>query len=434
MKNSEKGQALVIVMALIAFGGLVITPFLGHAGTGLIGSRIYGEVISQQYSGDAGVEYAIWDLSYDDLADQLTFPGDYVSYQLGEAINGIAPNITVSKGWETIASDNFESGGWAGGTGWLGNWYQTGDSSVIISGIPYQGSYHLQLRSNTGYVKRSVDLSYLPSANLRFWAKAVSFEGQEQAQCLISSNGVDWTVVRTWVNVDADNTYRSYDIDLSSYTLSSEFWIAFKANMGDVNDYLYVDDIKLVWKFDDVAPVASDNYESGNWAGGTGWLGDWYQTGDASITTSDSPYEGSYHLRLRGDTGYVRRAVDLSSMPDAALQFWAKADSFESGEEARCLISENGTTWTIVHTWIDGEDDNIYRFYEIDLSSYTLSSTFYIAFQALMSNSTDRFYVDDLKVRGAPVYGIRSIADSIIIRAVVEIAAGTVSILWWQVT
>jgi len=96
MKNGEKGQALVIVLAIIAFGGLVVAPFLGHAGDGLIGSRIYGEAISQQYSGDAGVEHAIWDLRYGDLAGQMSIPGDSVNYQLGETINGIIPDITVT--------------------------------------------------------------------------------------------------------------------------------------------------------------------------------------------------------------------------------------------------------------------------------------------------------------------------------------------------
>lgn len=96
MKNGEKGQALVIVLAIIAFGGLVIVPFLGHAGDGLIGSRIYGEAISQQYSGDSGVEHAIWDLRYGDLTGEMSIPGDSVNYQLGETINGIRPDITVT--------------------------------------------------------------------------------------------------------------------------------------------------------------------------------------------------------------------------------------------------------------------------------------------------------------------------------------------------
>jgi len=97
MKNGEKGQALVIVLALVAFGTLVITPFLGNAGSSMIGSRAYGQAINKQYSSDTGVEHAIWELAYDDLADNLTSPGDNVSYSLGEAINGIVPDITVVK-------------------------------------------------------------------------------------------------------------------------------------------------------------------------------------------------------------------------------------------------------------------------------------------------------------------------------------------------
>lgn len=62
MMNSEKGQALPLALAALAVGMLVIAPFLGHASSNLIGSRVYGQVMSEQYSADAGVEYAIWNL------------------------------------------------------------------------------------------------------------------------------------------------------------------------------------------------------------------------------------------------------------------------------------------------------------------------------------------------------------------------------------
>ena len=76
------------------------------------------------------------------------------------------------------ANDNFESGGWTGGNGWLNNWYYSGDATVTNAGTPYQGIYHLRLRANTGYVERAVDLSSAVSAHLRFWAKVNSFEGR----------------------------------------------------------------------------------------------------------------------------------------------------------------------------------------------------------------------------------------------------------------
>jgi len=60
--NSQKGQALPLALVALAIGILTIAPFLGHAGSSLIGSRIYEQSISEQYAADAGVEYAIWHL------------------------------------------------------------------------------------------------------------------------------------------------------------------------------------------------------------------------------------------------------------------------------------------------------------------------------------------------------------------------------------
>ena len=58
--KDEKGQALPLAMIALAFGTLIIAPFLGHAGRSLIGSRVYSETIMHQGSCDAGVEHAIW--------------------------------------------------------------------------------------------------------------------------------------------------------------------------------------------------------------------------------------------------------------------------------------------------------------------------------------------------------------------------------------
>jgi len=62
MMNSQKGQALPLALVALAIGMLTIAPFLSHAGSSLIGSRIYQQSTSEQYSADAGVEYAIWHL------------------------------------------------------------------------------------------------------------------------------------------------------------------------------------------------------------------------------------------------------------------------------------------------------------------------------------------------------------------------------------
>jgi len=62
MMNSEKGQAFPLALVALAVGSLVIAPFLAHASSSLIGSRVYEQEISRLYSADAGVEYAIWHL------------------------------------------------------------------------------------------------------------------------------------------------------------------------------------------------------------------------------------------------------------------------------------------------------------------------------------------------------------------------------------
>jgi len=144
--------------------------------------------------------------------------------------------------------------------------------------------------------------------------------------------------------------------------------------------------------------LAWDDFESGGLTGGSGWLTDWIASGDYAVTTAGTAYQGSYHLQLRSSTGYATREVNLSGRTGVRLQFWAKADSFETGENARLLVSSNGTTWTTVKTWVDGEDDNVYRFWDLDLSAYPLTSTFWIAFDANMAQTSDYFYVDDLNI------------------------------------
>ncbi len=432
--KGEKGQSLTLALVALSVGALLVTPFLQSVSVNSIASRNYSSSIEQQYSSDAGVEDAIWNLTNEALAAQLTVPGDTVSYSLSESINGVVPSITVTRDKVIISSDDFESGGWSGGSGWLNDWYQAGDTSIVTNGSPYQGDYHLRLRQDTGYVKRAVDLSHQPSASLQFWAKARSFESGEEARCLISSNGSDWTAVKTWVDGDDDSIYHFYDIDLSSYTLSSEFWIAFEANMSGTGDYLYVDDLSVGRVLPGaVLGLPSDDFESGGWSGGSGWLYDWYHEGASGITNTDSPHEGSYHLRMRRGNSYVDRAADLSGLSGLHLQFWAKVRSFEGGDYVECLVSPDDSQWTTVKTWTSADSDNTYHFVDIDLSPYTMSSEFWIAFDSEMNNRNDYFYVDGLRIVGAIAYEIVTSAGNERTRVDIVIRDGNVSIRSWQI-
>jgi hypothetical protein len=147
--------------------------------------------------------------------------------------------------------------------------------------------------------------------------------------------------------------------------------------------------------------IACEAFESGGWSGGVGWLWGWWYQGDSAITTSGTSHGGAYHLRLRSNTGYVDRALDLSGQSNVHLQFWAKVNSLEVPEYVELLVGPSGSM-TVARTWTNTDDDNIYHFEDIDLSPYAMSSEFYIAFDAEMSGTGDYFYVDDMLLEVVP--------------------------------
>ena len=422
-----------LVMIAIMIGAIVIPPFLEHTSSSLIGSRVYEQSIDAQYGADAGTEQAIWNLTNGGITANISTAGSTVSYSLPETINGLTTNVKINNCWETIASDDFNSGGWTGGSGWLDNWTHTGYSSVTNSGTPYEGSYHLMLNAGTGHVSRSVDLSKQVSARLRFRAKVNSFEFGETATCDVSSNGVDWTTAYTWTDADSDNAYHYYDVDLTSYSFTSQFRIAFNAHMSGTNDYFYVDKLDIAWVVGSFKDIASDNFESGGWSGGSGWSDNWTYGGTSSVTTTGTPYQGSYHLMLQNSDGTARRSVDLSEQGVVHLRFWAKADSFEGSENARARISSNGVDWTTIHEWVNGDDDNQYHFYDIDLTPYTFTDHFWIRFVANMSQNTDFFYVDNIDIESMHGYAITVSSGDRVIKAAVNIDDGVVTVLSWNI-
>jgi hypothetical protein len=139
---------------------------------------------------------------------------------------------------------------------------------------------------------------------------------------------------------------------------------------------------------------------------------------------------------MRRSNSYVDRAADLSGQSDLRLQFWARARSFESGDTVDCLVSPDDRNWTVVQTWENGDDDNTYHFYDIDLSPYTMSDEFWVAFRSGMGDNRDYFYVDNLEIvdsdSGSSEYEIVSTAEDMAVWAVVRIEEGAVSVLSWQ--
>jgi len=434
--NSEEGHALLMALAVLAMSTLLVVPFLHMVSTTQVSSRVYSDSLADRYSSDAGVEDAIWRLTNGDLAAELPTPGDSTSYALDDEVNETTIEVEVTKGHGVIARDDFESGAWSGGTGWLGSWQHTGSAAVVSSGDPEEGYYHLMLSGNDDLVKRSVDLSSVQGYDVRlyFWAKAKSFQGGEEVWFLVSPNGTDWTPVKTWANGDDDNAYRFYDIDISSYELTDQFWIAYETYMSGPQSYFYVDAITVVKKLPGSTPaIPSDDFESGDWSGGFHWLGNWEPSGNVVITPSRSPYEGKFHLEITGPTGYIKRQTDLSDFQIARLQFWAKGSHLETGDSTDCLVSGDGVDWYSLITWTIDDSELGYCFVEVDIPPLALSEGSWIAFQSNMSSTSDHFNVDDLKVIGASFsYEIVSTAGGTTTRATISIDDGEVSVHSWQ--
>jgi hypothetical protein len=62
--DSEKGQALPVVLALLVLGGLTVASSLGYGTTSLSSSRKLEENVKGIYAADAGVEDTLWSLSH----------------------------------------------------------------------------------------------------------------------------------------------------------------------------------------------------------------------------------------------------------------------------------------------------------------------------------------------------------------------------------
>jgi predicted acyltransferase (DUF342 family) len=141
--NSEKGQAFPLAILALAIGMLVITPFLGHASANLIGSRNYEQSLTELYSCDAGIEYAIWGLLTENLEvtenttealPQFTINNKTVVVtvaNLGSQIYRVTSTATSDDGHSTTIQSYVSHGG--------DGWTSDGDISGDVEGDVYIG-------------------------------------------------------------------------------------------------------------------------------------------------------------------------------------------------------------------------------------------------------------------------------------------------------
>jgi hypothetical protein len=92
-KQNQRGQALIIVLALLALGGVTIASTLNYTSTILNSNRILKGEMDGVYAANAGIDYAIWALKN----------SEEIPYQLSESINGKTVGIeTEDRGTFTM--------------------------------------------------------------------------------------------------------------------------------------------------------------------------------------------------------------------------------------------------------------------------------------------------------------------------------------------
>ena len=328
-----------------------------------------------------------------------------------------------------VAFDDLESGGFTGGWGWADNWTTSGTVSITTASSPYQGTYHMQVDKGAD-VKRSTNLSGRTLMRLQLRAKVTSLTGQRQGFTEVSSDGTNWSIVHTWTSQDPNGVYQLVDVDLTPYTMSSQFWARFRVDGGGGNQVLHVDNVTFATRqappptptptstpVPTPTPVptatptpvptatptpappitVTDDLESGGLSGGSGWIDNWtVSAAPVTVDTANSPNGGTYHL-LVDKGGDTKRSIDMSGQSSMRFKFWAKVTGLSGQRQGHAFISSNGTDWTEVRTWTTSDPDGVYQSEDIDLSPYSMSSQFWVRFSIDGAGGGSRsLYVDDV--------------------------------------
>ena len=116
LRRNAEGQALPMVLILMAVGGLIIAPLLSYTSSGLKVCQVYEEIADEFYAADGGVEDGLWQISYDHLGDLF---GSYDPYNYSTTyeypgshpieINGIDVDVSIANVWIPLGLDEPES-------------------------------------------------------------------------------------------------------------------------------------------------------------------------------------------------------------------------------------------------------------------------------------------------------------------------------------
>ncbi|MFT5170239.1 MAG: hypothetical protein ACI9BD_000005 [Candidatus Marinamargulisbacteria bacterium] len=188
--------------------------------------------------------------------------------------------------------------------------------------------------------------------------------------------------------VNRPNTY-SFDLNTGT-SINKDFFLVFSFGDGSQKG--------VTINLNPASHIAGDNAESGDWASGSGFIGDW-SFGGTAAANDGAAFSGAFAFKLSGTGSWMQRNVDLSFQSSARLKFKAKLANIPAGENIYLKISDdNKLTWQTLKTWGDGDDTAVYEHHDFDLSGFTLSSDFYVSFECESTGasiSVDEIYISE---------------------------------------
>ena len=158
----------------------------------------------------------------------------------------------------------------------------------------------------------------------------------------------------------------------------------------------YICLLLLLMSFVSAIDISSDDFECQAFSCGTGWVDDWSYTGSCEITDAYNPID-TYHMRGVSSC-IVDRNFDDTGYSEVFVSFYATATSLETVDTCKYYYYD-GSSYHLLLTLVNGDDDGNHDYYEFDITSYGTNSNAGIRMVA-PTTSGDYCYIDDVDIFG----------------------------------
>jgi|GEM_PF-3123543 len=155
------------------------------------------------------------------------------------------------------ATDDLQSGGYAGGSGWSSGWSESGEATSAAAGdiqVASDGG-NLALRLSDGndaveHVTRGLDLSGAATASLSLQFRNAGLDdSSEYIDVEISTDGVNWVLLDRFDSTHT-TSYATHTYDISAY-ISAATQVRFSASASlEASDFGYIDNIAVATTVD----------------------------------------------------------------------------------------------------------------------------------------------------------------------------------------